>query len=108
MRLSIIYTSIQVAEAARLRTLEQEQGTLMDGQGGGGGVGEGGGGVREGEYGNSSGHSLHSDGMVSCTVTLLTWQLSQSYLFLVGGMGGWFTKKYKIVKLVNKNSTVIL
>ena len=83
---------MQVAEAARLRTLEQEQGTLADGQGEGGGGGEGSGGVREGECGNSSGHSLHSDGMVSCTVTLLTWQLSQSYLvlFLVGGGGdGW-------------------
>lgn len=49
-----------MAEAARLRALEQEQGKLEEGEGGGEGDG-----VREGECGDGSRHSLHSDDMVS-------------------------------------------
>ena len=65
-----------MAEAARLRALEREKGRLDDeGEvGGGGGEDDG---VREGQCGDGSGHSLHSDDMVSCThtVMLLTWQI---------------------------------
>ena len=58
-----------MAEAARLRALEQEQGRLEEG-GGGGGEGDG---VREEEFGDGSRHSLHSDDMVSYA-SLLTAQ----------------------------------
>ena len=56
-----------MAEAARLRALEQEKGRLDDEGEAGGGGGEGDG-VREGQCGDGSGHSLHSDDMVSCTL----------------------------------------
>ena len=49
-----------MAEAARLRALEREQGRLEEEEGGGESDG-----VREGECRDSSGHSLHSDDMVS-------------------------------------------
>ena len=59
-----------MAEAARLRALEREKGRLDDERevGGGGGGGGEGDGVREGQCGDGSGHSLHSDDMVSCTL----------------------------------------
>lgn len=51
-----------------MRVLEQEKGRLDDeGEEGGGGGGDGDG-VREGQCGDGSGHSLHSDDMVSCTL----------------------------------------
>ena len=61
LRVSLKEAQLQVAEAIRLRALEQEKGRLEKREGGGGEDD----GVREGECGNGSGHSLHSDDMVS-------------------------------------------